>query len=270
MKRITILMLVILVINNTYGQKSDIVELNGANIYYEIHGKGEPLLVLHWFMGSTKIYDRWVEDWSKKYQVILPDLRGHGKSTNPKKVFRHRDVAEDMFALMDHLKINKFKALGASTGGMTLLHMATMDTSRILSMVLIGASSYYPEECRESMRSYKVSEWEKYKWMNKHVSRGEEQIKKLIYQFNELNDVYDDMYFTPDHLAQIKCPVLIIQGDRDEYFPIDIPVEMYKSIPNSYLWILPNGRHIPPIWGPKWSAIFSDITMDFLNGEWEE
>jgi pimeloyl-ACP methyl ester carboxylesterase len=79
MKIIVILMLVILGVSKTYGQESDIVEINDANIYYEIHGEGEPLLVLHWFMGSTKIYDRWVEDWSKKYQVILPDLRGHGK-----------------------------------------------------------------------------------------------------------------------------------------------------------------------------------------------
>lgn len=270
MKKLMMLMLLFFAIHNTYGQKSDIVELNGANIYYEIHGEGEPLVLLHWYMGSNKIYDRWVEDWSRKYQVILPDLRGHGQSTNPKEVFRHRDVAEDIYALMDYLKIKKFKALGASTGGMTLIHMATMDTSRILSMVLIGATSYYPVECRESMLSYKVPEWEKYTWMNKHVNRGEEQIKKLIYQFNELSYTYNDMNFTPAYLSKIKCPVLIIHGDRDEYFPIDIPVEMYKSIPNAYLWTLPNGGHIPPVWGSKWSTIFSDITMDFLNGEWEK
>lgn len=77
------------------------------------------------------------------------------------------------------------------------------------------------------------------------------------------------MNFTPAYLAKIKCPVLIIHGDRDEYFPINIPVEMYKSIQNAYLWILPNGRHIPPIWGSKWSGIFSEITMEFLNGEWK-
>ncbi len=270
MKKLMILMFLIYAIHDTYGQNSEIVELNGANIYYEIHGEGEPLVVLHWYMGSNSIYDRWIQDWSKKYKIILPDLRGHGQSTNPKEVFRHRDVAEDIYALMDHLKIEKFKALGASTGGMALIHMATMDTSRIKSMVLIGATSYFPEECRAEMSSYKVADWEKYKWMNKHVSRGEEQIKKLIYQFNELSNVYDDMNFTPDHLKKIKCPVLIIQGDRDEYFPIDIPVEMYKSIPNAYLWILPNGQHIPPIWGSKWSTIFSDITMDFLNGDWKK
>jgi len=270
MKKLMLLMLLIFTFLNSYGQKSDIVELNSANIYYEIHGEGDPLLVLHWYMGSNKIYDLWIEDWSKEYQVILPDLRGHGQSTNPKNVFRHQDVAEDIYDLMDHLKIDKFKALGTSAGAMTLIHMATMDTSRILSMVLIGASSYYPEECRERMKSYKVSDWEKYKWMNKHVSRGEEQIKKLIYQFNELSYTYEDMNFTPAYLSKIKCPVLIIHGDRDEYFPIDIPVEMYKSIPNSYLWVLPNGRHIPPIWRAKWSTIFSEITMDFLNEEWEQ
>ncbi|MFQ6114574.1 MAG: alpha/beta fold hydrolase [bacterium] len=268
MKKLMILMLLIFAFHNTYGQQTGIVELNGANIYYEIHGEGEPLLLLHWFMGSHKIYDPWVKDWSENYQVILPDLRGHGQSTNPKKEFRHRDAAEDIYALMDHLKIKKFKALGASTGARTLIHMATMDTSRILSMVLIGATSYYPEKCRARMLGYKVSEWEKYTWMNKHVSRGEKQIKQLIYQYNELSDTYDDMNFTPAYLSQIKCPVLIIHGDRDGYFPIDIPVQMYKSIPNAYLWIIPNGNHLP-VWKSEWSTIFSNTAMDFLNGKWE-
>jgi pimeloyl-ACP methyl ester carboxylesterase len=115
------------------------------------------------------------------------------------------------------------------------------------------------------MLSYKVSEWGKYTWMNKHVSRGEEQIKKLIYQFNELSETYEDMNFTPSYLAKIKCPVLIIQGDRDQYFPVDIPVNMYKSIPDAYLWVIPGGGHLP-IWKPQWSSVFSDVTMDFLDG----
>jgi len=72
------------------------------------------------------------------------------------------------------------------------------------------------------------------------------------------------------YLSKIQYPVLIIHGDRDEYFSIDIPIDMYKSIPNSYLWVLPNGRHIPPIWKSRWSTMFSEITMDFLNGEWEK
>ena len=121
MKKFITIIVFLLTIFQVHSQKSEIVELNGAKIYYEIHGEGEPLLVLHWYMGSTKIYNRWIDGWTEKYQVILPDLRGHGKSTNPKKIFRHKDVAQDIYALIDYLNIKNFKALGASTGEPTLI-----------------------------------------------------------------------------------------------------------------------------------------------------
>jgi pimeloyl-ACP methyl ester carboxylesterase len=56
---------------------------------------------------------------------------------------------------------------------------------------------------------------------------------------------YDDMNFTRPYLSTITARTLIIHGDRDRFFPVEIPVEMYQSIPNSALWIIPNGGHVP-------------------------
>ena len=56
---------------------------------------------------------------------------------------------------------------------------------------------------------------------------------------------------------------LIINGDNDKYYPVDIPVEMYKSIPNSHLWIIPNGGHLP-IWKELWSDQFLKVSKLFL------
>jgi pimeloyl-ACP methyl ester carboxylesterase len=65
----------------------------------------------------------------KSYQVIVPDLRGHGRSTNPAAAFTHRQAAADVLALLDRLGLQRVKAMGISTGGMTLLHMATQRAS---------------------------------------------------------------------------------------------------------------------------------------------
>lgn len=83
---------------------------------------------------------------------------------------------------------------------------------------------------------------------------------------------YDDMNFTSPYLRTTKCPTFIIHGDRDPLFPIEIPVDFYKSIPNSYLWIVPNNGHIPAgVYDRKsiWTEGLYDSIHEFLNGEWE-
>lgn len=83
------------------------------------------------------------------HTLILPDLRGHGRCTNPSNLFTHRLATKDILKLMDVLQIDTFKAMGFSSGGMTLTQLAVLDPERIEAMVLIGSTSYFPEEIRE-------------------------------------------------------------------------------------------------------------------------
>ena len=75
--------------------------------------------------------------------------------------------------------------------------------------------------------------------------RGDEQIRELQQQFHGFKDSYDDMNFTRPFLSTITARTLIIHGDRDQFFPVEIPMEMYRGIPNASLWIIPGGGHIP-------------------------
>ena len=81
-------------------------------------------------------------------------------------------------------------------------------------------------------------------------------MRDLMRQFIGFKDSYEDMNLTPPYLATIKARTLIVHGDRDEFFPVDIPVDMYKSIPGSQLWIVPNGDHVP---------IYGARTVEFLR-----
>jgi pimeloyl-ACP methyl ester carboxylesterase len=98
-------------------------------------------------------------------------------------------------------------------------------------------------------------------------ARGDEQIRQLQQSFSAAADNYDDMNFTSPLLSTIKAETLIIHGDRDELFPIEMAVEIYRSIPRSYLWIIPNGKHIP-IFEPL-AAGFPNIVLDFFEGKWK-
>jgi pimeloyl-ACP methyl ester carboxylesterase len=227
----------------------EFADVNGMRMHFEVRGHGEPLLVLHWY-GSSGIqaWKPFLEEFESKYMIILPDLRGHGKTENPEPSFTHRQSAKDVLALLDHLEIDSVKAMGVSTGGMTLLHMATQQPNRIEAMVLIGATTCFPEEAREIMRqeTEEIRETDVDWWQRMREAHDNDgQIRKIRRIFHEFKDSYEDMNFTPPLFSTIRARTLIIHGDRDEFFPVDISVQMYTSIPRSELWIVPGAGHVP-------------------------
>jgi pimeloyl-ACP methyl ester carboxylesterase len=240
----------------------------GISLYYKTCGQGPPLLLLHRFFGTgTFSWGRFIPTLAAKYRLIVPDLRGHGRSTNPSGEFTHRQSASDMFALLDSLGLQQVKAMGISSGGMTLLHMATQQPSRIEAMVLIGATTYFPEQARKINRASTVESLtpQEYQEQRELHVRGDEQIRSLQKQFNAFKDSYNDMNFTSPYLSTITARTLIIHGDRDRLFPIEIPVEMYMSIPKAYLWIVPNGGHLPI---DDHADEFAVQATQFLSGGW--
>jgi len=245
------------------------VELNGISLAYRVLGEGEPLVLLHGFTQTgSSAWDPVIDDLSPHFNLIIPDLRGHGDSTNPSGVFTHAQSALDIFGLLDHLQIEDFKAMGISSGGMTLLHMATTQPERLSAMVLIGASSRFPETARDIMRrnhpdSLPQSRLEA---SGRIHGRGIEQARELWGQFNAMADSYRDMNFTPPLLSTISARTLIIHGDRDPFFPVAIPVEEYQAIPEAYLWIVPNGGHVPLMNSAQDRSYLIKQVLAFLGG----
>jgi pimeloyl-ACP methyl ester carboxylesterase len=238
-------------------------------MYCEVEGQGEPLVLLHGFTGSGVDWKLIFRDPPKGYQLIIPDMRGHGRSTNPLQEFTHRQSALDIFALIDRLQIARFRGIGVSGGAKTLLHMATQQPNRIEDLVLVSAAPYFPEQARTIMRQMTIENQPEAEWpvMRQRHKYGDDQIRALWMQGNAFKDSYDDMNFTPPYLSQITARTLIVHGDRDPLYPAEIALEMYNSIPRSYLWIIPNGGH-SPIFG-NMAVPFAETAMSFLRGDWE-
>lgn len=245
-----------------------LASVNGIQMYYEVHGEGDPLVLLHWWTGSSQSWEPFIVDLAKEYQLIIPDLRGHGRSTNPTSQFTFRQSALDVFALLDELKIDRFKAMGGSGGGLTLLHMATQQLARVEAMVLIGAPSYWSEQNRAFTRQSKDWDLDWDQLRQRHVY-GDDQIRTLLDQLYSFADKYGDAYanFTPPYLSIITAKTLIVDGDRDPFIHVSMLVEMYTFIPDAYLWIIPNGKHMAI--GGKHAAVFTQTALEFLRGDWE-
>jgi len=238
-------------------------------MYYVLHGQGEPLVLLHGFTGSSSDWSLFLHDLASEYQLVIPDLRGHGRSTNPSMEFTFRQCALDIFALLDHLGIVRFKALGLSGGGNTLLHMAIQQPSRVKAMVLVSATSYYPVQARKLMGQFTVDNLTDEEWhvLRQRHQHGDEQIRALYMQGQTFKDQYDDMNFTGPYLSTISARTLIVHGDRDPFYPVEIALEMYTAIPDSYLWIIPNEGHVPIFTDSKEPFIIT--VLPFLRGDWE-
>jgi pimeloyl-ACP methyl ester carboxylesterase len=247
--------------------KTESVRLNNMDMYYETEGAGEPLLLLH---GGAGCQENWTyagrEQFAHEYAVIKPDARGHGRSTNPQRTITHRQCAIDTLALLDHLGIAKCRAIGMSMGGNILLHMATMQPDRIEAMVLVSATMYFPEQARAIMRqipapeNQPAQEWETMRRRHKH---GDEQIAALWEWARQMKDSHDDMNFTPASLSRIKASTLIVYGDRDPLYPVEMAIEMYRAIPRSALWVVPNGGHGPVFF--EAAAQFAQTTLAFFR-----
>jgi pimeloyl-ACP methyl ester carboxylesterase len=202
-------------------------------------GGGLPLLLLHGFGGAGAdfghVFD--LAALQRDRPVLVPDLPGHGATGGPMPPLLHRESARRVLDLLDALEIERCLAIGCSLGGNSLLHVATMAPGRIAAMVIVAATPYFPEQARVLMRQQPMSRF--------------------------LAERHDDMCFTPPLLATIAAPTLIVNGDRDPLYPVELSVEMYRAIPHAALWIIPEGGH-GPIWTDHAPA-FRDRALAFLG-----
>lgn len=230
-------------------------------LYYEDRGEGPAILLLHGFTGSSADWLPFLPSLPEGHRYIIPDQRGHGKSLNPEKSYTHGQSARDVFALLDELGVENCTACGMSGGAMALLHMATQQPERIDAMVLVSPTTHYTDQARKIMDMLDPDNQPEEAWeaMRLKHPRGDEQILDLWKQARAFRDDYQDMAFKAEDLASVQARTLIVHGDRDPLFPLEIPVMLYKSISESLLWIIPGGEHVP-VFGDHQQLFFATIS----------
>jgi pimeloyl-ACP methyl ester carboxylesterase len=242
--------------------------VNGIDMYCRVWGDGQPLVLLHGFTGAgadwRHVFD--LDDLGRRFRVILPDLRGHGRSTNPAGTFTHRQCARDVSALLDQLGVTLYRAIGASLGGNTLLHLATAEPDRPAAMVLVSATMYFPAPARAIMRQVTAQTRSPEEWQIMRASHhhGDEQIRALWRQAQAFAESHHDLCFTPPELGTIRARTLIVYGDRDPLYPVDMAIEMFHAIPGASLWVMPAQGHAPIFTGGARDD-FARASLPFLH-----
>jgi pimeloyl-ACP methyl ester carboxylesterase len=115
-------------------------EVNGLNVYYEVHGTGRPLVLLHGGLGSGEMFGPVLDALAERYQVILPDLQGHGRTADIERPLDVRSMGDDIAALIEHLGLRKPHVAGYSLGGGVALQVAVRHPEQVGRLVVASAN----------------------------------------------------------------------------------------------------------------------------------
>jgi pimeloyl-ACP methyl ester carboxylesterase len=242
--------------------------LNGFEMYFEDRGSGEPLLLLHGGMGIGADWRHVFPADPDGFRVVVPDLRGHGRSTSPEDSFSIGACGGDVLALLDRLDIRRTKAIGLSLGAKTLLHVATRQPARVEAMVLVSATPRFPQSLRDAAAQFtrdsldRLTGPEREALRGRHV-HGDEQIARLYDMVRSFATSHVDMAFTEASLQRITARTLIVHGEQDALYPTEMATELVRGIRRATLWLVPGGEH-GPIFGTR-AAPFAARALAFLS-----
>ena len=133
------------------------------------------------------------------------------------------------------------------------------------AMIVVSATMYFPEQARVIMRKVSVENQPSNEWeiMRKRHKLGDDQIVALWEWQRGMSNSYDDMNFTPPSLSRITASTLIVYGDRDFLYPIEMAIDLYRAIPKSALWVVPHGGHGPVFLDA--APLFAQTALAFLR-----
>jgi pimeloyl-ACP methyl ester carboxylesterase len=213
-----------------------------AKIYYEVYGKGQPIVLLHGgLFGSTVEMTEFIEKSKKNHQVIAISTRGHGKSELGTEPVSLEQRATDAMAVINAVTKDSVTVIGFSDGGYAAYQLAAMYPDRVKKMVVMGAGELYP-----GLRTFNFTAKQA---MDMDKPFMEQQLK-LMPDPNRLEDMfagvcacYNKLTVGKDLLGAIKCPVMVMAGDNDGGNTVEHVTNAARMISKHHIAIIPNTGH---------------------------
>lgn len=245
------------------------VQINNINLAYERRGKaGTPLILIHGYPLDHSIWDGVALLLENDFDVIIPDLRGFGKSSAVDTPYRMSDFADDIASLLDHLGIEKAILVGHSMGGYVALAFARKYPSRINGLALVSS---------QALADSSEGRGKRYKTAEDVVEEGVGIVADaMVAKLSAVKKVQDfagllinaqskagvtgalkamaEREDSTPILPQFNFPLLLVHGDADALIPIDRAKEIKSSLPAAQLFELQGVGHMPMMEAPQKTA----------------
>jgi pimeloyl-ACP methyl ester carboxylesterase len=250
------------------------VDANGLKVYYEVHGEGEPLLLVHPGTATSQDWASHLPAFTEHFQIFAPDSRGHGRTDNPTGEFGYRKMADDVAALIGALGLRRPLVLGYSDGGQIALELGIRHPGLAGALILGGTQFRFSEAYLRDARALlgiteggevdlEKLEREQPDFIaflregHRHVY-GPEYWKTYLEQIAAL--WLTPLHYTPDDFAALTDPVLLLVGDRDGVCTEE-SIELFRLLPDAELAIAPASDHG---FIEAKAGLFDALALDFL------
>lgn len=252
---------------------------DGLHLYYESHGEGRPVLLIHGLSGTHELWKYQVPALAERSRVITLDLRGHGQSDKPPGPYSVPLFADDVLGLLDHLNLETAVLVGLSMGGGTVQTFALAYPMRVRALGLISTSSEFTPPVRERFYQWAeaaerdgmaplaeslVASWVSVEFREKHPEEFDLNVRatlatdsKAFAASARANAVRN----WTDQLQRITCPTLFVGGELDAADPVRNADIYRRHLKDLEVHIIPGVSHLLPLEAPEQ---FNRILMEFL------
>jgi pimeloyl-ACP methyl ester carboxylesterase len=258
-------------------------EVNGINLYFETRGTGRPMILLHGGLGSGEMFGPTLPVLAEQHQVIAVDLQGHGRTADIDRPIDIRLMADDIAALIDHLRLDKPDVVGYSLGGGVALFTAVKYPEKVRRLVAASAHAWrdaIPPEMLAQQAQVNAAAAEFMKdtpmyQLYQQVAPRPEDFPRLLDKIGEA--MAQDYDYTED-VRSLQVPTLLVAADADMAPPSHY-VEMFKLLDGGLRdggWMgenRPKGGHALAIlpglthYNLAVSPLFAAVTLDFLDNQ---
>jgi pimeloyl-ACP methyl ester carboxylesterase len=279
--RTTAFLLMTLVATDVSAQQKPITgyaPVNGLNMYYEVHGGGEPVVLLHGaFMTITTNWDGWIGELSKTRKVIAVEMQGHGRTADIPREPNSENLADDVAALLKYLKISRADLIGYSMGGGVAMRVAVRHPDQVRRVVVISSTFRRDGMVTEGLDALSKLTAEEFKGSPieaeyKRLSPTPDQFANLVKRMVAADSKGHDL--SADQLQSTTAPMFFIHGDADG-IRLEHVAEMFRLKGGeihgdlrprsaSRLAILPNTTHVTLM---QRMDIIVPMVNDFLDAK---
>jgi pimeloyl-ACP methyl ester carboxylesterase len=232
---------------------------NDLNLYYEVHGEGPPLILLHGAYMTVEMMAPLTEALAATRQVIVPEMQAHGRTGDVDRPLSYEQMADDTAALMGQLELEQADVVGYSMGGGAALQLAIRHPALVRRLVVISAGFRYDAMPPEAIAMFPSITPEMFagspmETEHQRLSPDPDGFPKLVEKLKTLDTT--DFAWPEDDIRAIAAPTLIVLGDSDGV-RLEHAVEFFKlrgggvmgdlsGLPESQLAVLPGTTHFVP------------------------
>jgi len=249
-------------------------------LYYELHGRGNPVIMINGLTSTVESWRYQVPAFSERYQVLVYDCRGQGRSDKPSSGYTGQHHTADLLALTSHLQLGKAHVVGHSFGAYIALNYAIEYPDKVRSLVVSDTAGEAYPLIEKILRSWVDAQEHggldlrfdiSLPWLYAESFIGSNPRKirlfREAFRKNDLNAVRGltleslENDATP-RLREIKAPTLLVLGEEDILTPFRYAEKLLEQIPDARLSVIKGCGHVPPI---EKHREFNQIVLEFLG-----